>query len=577
MADSRLFKSTSSEGQSVATVADIPYVPSKVDIDDLSPRGCLLTDDQLKQLDSIKSHLTENRRYTKKDINKIFQLKWAKTINWPYSILHQEGDFYILYKGVKHVKDEDDIVGKALGVGAHGKVKLVQRIRDLEFFALKVQLDNTNDAKKEFVLLRKVGETPHKQEMALRKTLVQVKSKGESDSDNSDNVVSEVEPSDIILPKLTEQQQYSFMMKLAHGPSMINILEQEEECIYVYYNENDEPIDDELEKDAEGNVIIRPILPPLLRLQLALDTLVKLDNLHIKHHIIHRDLQPGNIIFDLIRQSAKLIDYGQALAMETPLNRSGSERRLLGSGRNFSPELRKRIPEALESAQLTEEQKPLFIYDEKSEIYAIGISLAYLFHIIDEPPSDLPHEAWEGSYIVGAKHAGTDVRYACISQVLPQPIMDSVIELIHAMTAEDISQRITFSKAIEGFKTIIEALKQLENKLSVGVIDIAMINEMGGVEAVAESMLSRGLGEAWLIDSSGTLHDKKSLITLSRQLDEAGLRVGDKCFVGIDQTVLQRQLEEYLTRRPVASSCVLVTPRAQLTAAAAQPVSPGRK
>lgn len=521
MVSSRLLDFLKKQPDTSVMVTDIPYIHPMVALEDLHPNGCLLSDEQIQQLKLILPNL-HRRRSTKVEVMALLSKHVRPGTKWPYAIYKQEHEIYIVYKGVKH--------DKHLGEGAHGTVKLVQRLSDKQFFVLKLQTENLADAINEFTLLRKIGETAHQNPIKHRNA-----------KDKEDESVV--------------HEQYSIIMKLARGRDILDVTSKEAASVG---------------QDADGNLIIMPGMPPLLRLQLVLSMLEKLDDLHRRQHIIHRDLQPRNIIVDRIGQQAYLIDYGLALEMNSPRSLRGSQRRLSGSTRNLANELRKRIPEAVAAANFSEDQKPLFTYDESSEMNGIGITIAYFLHVIDEPPLNLPITEWQGSYIVGARHAATNVgteneTEAYISNVLPQPVMDKMVAFLHSTTAEDPKKRISFAVAIKYLAEMINELKMVEaNHIPVCIVDVADIRTAAELALAIPSIKSTGAGEVWLIDSTGFLVNDRTLQLLKRQMEEADLHVGDKYFAGSDIEALKKAVQAHLATRSIPSSCMFVPLKKQL-------------
>jgi len=97
-------------------------------------------------------------------------------------------------------------------------------------------------------------------------------------------------------------------------------------------------------------------------LVLAIQIVTILDEVH-RHHIIHKDLNPSNIVLNPITQKVKIIDFGIAtiLSQETPTFRSSNL--LEGTLAYMSPEQTGRMNRAM---------------DYRTDFYSLGATLYYL-------------------------------------------------------------------------------------------------------------------------------------------------------------------------------------------------------
>lgn len=510
MAGNRFF---SSDTMGVSQV-QIPYLPAKVALEDLSDNGCLLSPEQLGLLSKIEKKLIVQRRYTKQEISGLIKTELGLQVEWPYSLIHHENRFYAIYKGEKQ--------GKHLGKGEHGKVKLAQCLDDNVFYALKLQSD-PEATNQEFNMLHRVGETPQSRALASRVTKA-----GDAQS--------------------------MILMKLARGQGIDQITEQEIELSY---------------EDSKGNQILDGLMSPILRIQLALDALIKLDKLHLARHVIHRDLQPGNIMLDLVAQHARLIDYGQAIVAQqvSDLKRSGSERSLKGSTRNYSPQLRRHLPDIKRAMSEGDERlMPVVTYDRGDEMYAIGISLASFFHLLDPIPEELEDkpEQW-GSHLIE-----DNVAEACLPHyhILPMVFYRRVLALVRRMTDADEKHRIHFEAAITELAAMLSELKQAGEKVSVGLLDIVKI-DVNNLEAMIDFVRQSDVDEIHLVDSLGKGRSMLELLTIQRQLQEAGFRVGGICFTGVDINNIEKAAVHFFSSRPVPSQHRWISVNQTLAAAAA--------
>jgi serine/threonine protein kinase len=98
------------------------------------------------------------------------------------------------------------------------------------------------------------------------------------------------------------------------------------------------------------------------------DTLLALQELHDRN-IIYRDIKPANIMWSDAHQKAVLIDFDIATFMQ----RDNLHRSRVGTDGFMAPELR-----AIDAAIRAEEALPLKGYDQKVDVWAVGVCLAAL-------------------------------------------------------------------------------------------------------------------------------------------------------------------------------------------------------
>lgn len=526
MADSRMF------GRSEVSIQAIPYVPAQVDLADLSASGSLLSDEQQSALLAIKGEL-EERRYTKDEINALLA---DKKIKLPYGVINHEGELYVVYLGAKHEKH--------LGKGEHGKAKLAQRISDKQFFVLKLT-SQLEEAIAEFKVLKDTGQTPQTKPIADRAVVRTAKS-----------------------GKPEAQSQALMLMNLATGKDMYHFIDQE--LGYAY--------DDE----TTGAQIIPNMMSPALRLQLVLDTVNKVNDLHLTKHYLHRDLQPGNILLDMVAQQARLVDFGQAIAI-APLNRltrSASGRELKGSTANYSPELRRQIPLfrslSSRSIQAAQEEFPEVTYNEATEMYAVGITIAKFLHLLNPVPDELEHkpEEW-GNYVMTGDEAqqliieDDSAKGTLISTIhaLPEDIALRMIDLIHKMTEHDPKKRIKFRDAMVELEQMLKELNE-KHAIQVGILDLADGCDAEALQAKLNDAFQQGVTEIIFINSGKTAITDNELLQAQRYCEQQGYYVGDQCFNGRNPDKLEDAVQQHLASRPVRSQVTKLVP-------VARPVSEG--
>jgi serine/threonine protein kinase len=199
--------------------------------------------------------------------------------------------------------------GFMLGRGAEGKVKLLVDLDSNEEFALKVIEDNEYIARKQFKIMEKIGEA---QAIILRKSL--------PDHDFKDNRI---------------RKQY-IVMRLAKGDNLLTLL--------------------------TNHVNKKIAISTQEWLEICLEILRAVNDLHQKKGVLHCDIKLENILYDTQTKKLTLIDYGCALEYKenTPVVSHES----IGTGDYKAPEL-----------NTDEDENGAMIlpsYSEKSDIYALG-------------------------------------------------------------------------------------------------------------------------------------------------------------------------------------------------------------
>ncbi len=112
-----------------------------------------------------------------------------------------------------------------------------------------------------------------------------------------------------------------------------------------------------------ADALIEKKMSTLNRLDICIGMLERIQDLHENHQILHRDIKPNNIMHDFVNRKTTLIDFGLAEIGEKNKN---DELEVLapwcGTPGFIAPEIK--------------EGSNKNIYNEKTEVYALGMSLA---------------------------------------------------------------------------------------------------------------------------------------------------------------------------------------------------------
>ncbi|MGQ3888583.1 protein kinase domain-containing protein [Legionella sp. CNM-1927-20] len=234
----------------------LPYIPLKVNLEDLSPDNKLLTNQQIAQaIKDIEIIKNKSHKIFKK---KPFAQRFKKAeLNTPYDIIVFNKNYYAIYYGAKQ--------NKHVGSGGFGYVKLVQNLKSGEWAILKLTV--VDKKHNEYVLLQKVdlalGYLERTLPMHKENSFVKYQQR-----QNRNGAATWWSP-----------RQANLLMKLADGIPL-----------------------DEL---ARGNYN----LPISKWIEIILQVSKEYKKLKNKN-IIHKDLKPKNIFYSFEKNKATIIDLG---------------------------------------------------------------------------------------------------------------------------------------------------------------------------------------------------------------------------------------------------------------------------
>lgn len=239
---------------------------------------------------------------------------------------------------------------------------------------------------------------------------------------------------------------------------------------YVEGNSLENVLIIETGRGKKGKFLDRPFLPAAMRLKIAKGIVEAIDALHEKK-ILHCDIKPANFIVDR-EGNITIIDFNFSEIGQTKLETKEPRGTII----YLAPELWATLALLLEGDQSKIENLK-FVFDEKTEVYSMGITLAQLFNLIDydkdnwfEAYIKAKAEASEGSseeMIAFLKQhqnssfvAQKNSKYFTCNNSLPKAFLESILDLINKTTQLDPNKRPTI-------KVFFKELEEIVNKFTM--------------------------------------------------------------------------------------------------------------
>ncbi len=217
------------------------------------------------------------------------------------------------------------------------------------------------------------------------------------------------------------------------------------------------------------------------RCKIALNLLTKANEFTEKR-LLHRDIKPGNYMIDPLTHEVALVDVGFVEQMnQTNYSYSGTKFYL--------------SPEVNNSRQ----------YSEKSEVYALGITLKQLFGIQTYDDDDTQHFVPNG------------------------PLNQKVTPFLNRMTDKDPAQRPTVKNAMIFFEKL--QIPDDHYKKRIGILDLAVYTRLGAQDQhkyLCDAFHDKD--EIVLIDQMGSTHKSKEYLALIRELEQRRYLVQPQIF-----------------------------------------------
>lgn len=486
--------------QKIESEVVIPFIPTLVDFADIQDykKYLLIKNHHLQAIEKALKDKPDGY-YSKKHLSvQGYQDKLVTEEQriTPYSIIKSGCDLFAIYKGVKS--------DKLLGKGAHGYVKLAQNLKTGEWYAFKIQ--NIED---------KSDEHAHSRIKSLEREYNILKMQ-------EDQTTAKPLPIRESLSK--HKKQYQLLMKLSRGISLRKTLDHEMEL-------------------ANTLGFIPASIPSILRIQFAIEIINALNRLHQKN-IFHRDVQPANIIMDMIQIIAEYVDFGLAAIAKNKVYIGNLE----GSTIAYSPPLRS----SLQKGEITNIE-----FNESTELYGAIITLADFFWLLEELPPKTEILNWKNqSYI---KNELTDVEYNCNDVIKGEDnkkiILNSLRQLFYEATdwksnqANHMDQKQVLTK--------LESIKQLykEKYPQHAIVKVLAfdVNEYLQASITDQQIMVQELidkaDQVWFYDTSKQARDLCIYAKLKHELSRKLIVVGDKAF--FDCAKLEEGATKYLRAKDI--------------------------
>ncbi len=469
----------------------IVYVPPKIDLGDLQDNNKLLTEDQIK---AIQSAQLSDGRHKKSELSQKLKLEI------PFDVANVNGQYFAIYKGKKHRKD--------LGSGTFGTVKLAQDLKTGDWVALKVIKKSSLNDEYEVQAL----------EDTRQKIGLYERSKHTEEG---------------------EKQQTELFMTLAQGTRLGALGESGRD------------------------------IPAIKYMDVFINLLHATQELH-KAGIVHRDIKPDNIIFDIVNDEVKLIDFGLARKMEDCVYASSS---YAGTKYYMAPEI-------LPNRKLTDTKN---YYSEKTDLYALAASMGdILGYEIDRKSN---------TFRLALSEDILDEQGGLSRPKILNPFVEAqVLALLNQMISVDPKQRPTMDEVIKGFNDIrSQHLDTFSKIVKVGYVDIDEYITATPQEKRAMLKVLSSVDQICLVDQHGKNQDQ--YVAIKQGLENAGFNVASSVVQYRDRNIdLAQALSEYAEKQPqkdsrvylnyfVANKSDSLTPDAQkqMNAQAIVPVFSGKQ
>lgn len=496
--------------------AAIPYVPKQVELADLHENGKLLAD---KDIERLITHgiLNNPTGIYDKDMLEV-----------GYDVLTHEGKLWAIYK------DDQE---HELGSGNFGQALLVQDLQNGQFYAFKKQhIVKGSDIrlasiKAEFDILKDLQVVPYQTDLPINEFELEVPIESEGGEETIE---------------IEEYQELTVLMELVKGVSIESLVNKErtqrKACLK--------------EAQAKGIVPTKEMLPaplvsPLMRIQIAIAAIRAEIDLQEAGYL-HRDPSPGNIIFNPVTQTAKMIDFGHSRKLIDGACRSGIQGPTIG----LPLEIRAELVKLLNSIGTDEVYNPDdLIFNNTTESFTLAVTLADLFGLIERFKDDV--RTWENRapIITQADHPAFQLNACGFSD----PHLAEILHVLHAMTL-DISEnkkRMSMQDALSVFEALQRELTLAGEAVKTGVLDLTTCLDKEGnvLSEHVKNLQDMQVEEVWLIRSEKKSMSDMDTVKVVRQLEAMGFRVGDKVYIGKHPELTKGKLEQHLSKRSLPSDC----------------------
>ena len=264
----------------------------------------------------------------------------------------------------------------------------------------------------------------------------------------------------------------------------------------------------------------RPKLADIRWLEIVLEMLYSTQELHKKNYL-HGDIKPDNMIYHPAFDNLTIIDVDSLVEMNA--DRQGIHNRLLGSDLHLAPEFYRMYEEN------NRNDTGQYIYDEKTEAFALGSSIKVLLKIpiiTLAGPGNTLHESIDKTYQIGSEKIFS--------------FNNKIIKFLDGMMNTNANERYSINDAIEFFEDIYhEMLPKAEIKVGLFYYDEfkKFYEENTEFENQAKINILKQLDEVCLLSKTAEI-DTNEMISYQRFLKKWGITHFHSILVVPDLNVL---------------------------------------
>lgn len=437
-----------------------------------------------KKVDLSDMH-ANHKLLSDEDISRVKNLKLPPGRNKKKALKGQLGNSDISYDisvidGTHYAIYKGRKKGKTLGAGAFGVVKLAQNLETGEWVALKV--------------IKKPSHNDANENQMLGNQAVDLKIGMYKHTGNDNN------------------EQTEILMKLAPGTTLNALANSTREVPTVKY------------------------------MDIIIDMLEKAQKLH-NANILHRDIKPGNIIFNIVDGQVTFVDFGLSRDMDTETKSYKSTGSGSGTVGFQSPEIRKRNDNVGVS------------YTEKSEVYALAVTIGKILGYQIDPETN--RFTTDYYYELDDSFDGGSIQSK--GWTLNDNIQKSALSVLNAMINKDPSKRPTVAEALQHFQTLRSAhLDAISKIMKIAYVDVNDYLAASKAERKAMMQTLSSVDQICLVDKNKTNINK--YVSVKREFEEAAFNVQNKVvqYRHEDKRDLTKALDAHAKTQPDLETRVYV-------------------
>jgi serine/threonine protein kinase len=457
----------------------IPFLHPKVDFEDVNHKDLKLLSEN--DIDMIMGwHLPEGR-YGKKELR-----EWGLETN--FGVIISGGHCYAVYKGKKEEKE--------LGSGGYGTVKLVQDLDTGEWQTIKIMKIKGKEFSRN-TASRNTAEVQEDLKKLIEK-LIDMGTKEKSNLEKVDQLVTAY-LRDKKDKANNETTQVEIIMTLASGVPLDRLIRNKQ-------------------------------MTPVDLLDGGIEVFNAFQHLHQVHRLLHKDIKPQNILYDVVTRKATPIDFGFAADFPAVGYELLDEPK--GSLGFIAPEI---MSVAYQNYVSTEAVLHQCAYNEKTEVYALGVTLAEMVGLTVDTSYGYP-------VVLGGREN--------FKRNIGDPqARKQIEELIMSMLEESPETRMSLNKAIESLNKVrkdyyeghLNILSRINN---LGYLDVDDYLNASSKEKQEIRLALRSVDIVQLISASGKTSDYL-LTKVKHELERDGIAVFNQVIESPADEPIKKVMDKY--------------------------------